>query len=79
MAGTYADHPPPGWHILDVMRESDHKPGWAALLIDVPYEDFSAWKDAGRPVHECWFRIPGKHPSREAAWEALEDLMETRH
>jgi len=30
-------------------------------------------------VQEAWLRIPGKHRSKEAAWDALRDLLETRH
>jgi hypothetical protein len=33
---------------------------------------------AGR-AREVWVRIPGKYRNRDSAWDALEDLMATRH
>ena len=33
-----------------------------------------------RPARQsCWYRIPGKHRNRDAAWDALEDMIATRH
>jgi hypothetical protein len=32
-----------------------------------------------RTAQEAWARIPGKHRDKEAAWAALQDLLETRH
>jgi hypothetical protein len=67
---------------------------WSALMIDVdPDElkncicDFPAlfyvnpkeYRPGGRAAHQCFVRIPGKHSSRDAAYDALEDMMSTRH
>jgi hypothetical protein len=71
----YLDHPAPGWFVLDVMKKTWRKWDWVALMIDVDLEDLQ--KTAH--VRERWLRIPGKHRSRESAWNALEDIMATRH
>jgi hypothetical protein len=76
---NYLDRPPAGWHVLDVMRRSSRRKwDWVALMIDVDPDDFLARRaDTSSP--ECWVRIPGKHRTREAACEALQDLLATRH
>jgi hypothetical protein len=33
----------------------------------------------GRVVREAWLRIPGKFRNKDAAWDALEDMLATRH
>ena len=46
------------------MREQAHrKHDWAALVINVDPEQFE--KYAICDVHHGWFRIPGKHRSRD--------------
>jgi hypothetical protein len=40
MTIEYLDAPPPGWFVLDVMRERARKRDWVALLIDVDPDDF---------------------------------------
>jgi hypothetical protein len=67
---------------------------WAALMVDVdPDElknctcDFPAlfyvhpndYRGGARHVGQCWIRIVGKHRSRTAAWNALEEMLATRH
>jgi hypothetical protein len=67
---------------------------WTALMIDVdPDElktcacDFPAlfyvnpkdYRPGERKACQRWLRIPGKHRNRDAAWEALEDMIATRH
>jgi hypothetical protein len=32
-----------------------------------------------RTARQCWVRIPGKHRDRDAACEAFEDMLATRH
>jgi hypothetical protein len=71
----YLDRPPSGWFILDVMRRERRSWHWSALMIDVPYDDFQN----GANTRSCLVLIPGKHRNRDAAWEALEDMMATRH
>ena len=90
----YLDRPPSGWFALDVMREKARKRNWIALLVDVDPDnlkvcacDFPAlfyvhpkdYRPGDRTVHQGWFRIPGKHEDRDAAWDALQDMMATRH
>jgi hypothetical protein len=90
----YLDQPPAGWFVLDVMRQEDRGRDWVALMVDIhPDElkncicDFPAlfyvnpkdYRAGGRRVLQCWVRIAGKHRGRNAAWDALEDMMATRH
>lgn len=94
MVVQFADAPPAGWFILDVMRQDGHRYDWAALMIDVEPEDlkdcfcsFPAlfyvhpkdYRPGHRTAHQCWVRIAGKHKNRDAAWTALEDAIATRH
>jgi len=90
----YVDRPPAGWFVLDVLRKGERKWDWCALMIDVDHDDLKhCWcKTAflyvdpneyrpheGRIAREVWLLIPGKHRNKEAAWEALEDMLATRH
>jgi hypothetical protein len=72
------DRPPPGWHTLDVARTGP-KWDWVALMIDMHPDDFKNYRRGGRTVREAWVRIPGKHRNKEAAWDALQEMLETRH
>ena len=69
------DRPPPGWFVLDVIREKSRTWVWVALMLDIDPEEHRL----GRPGCGCWVRIPGKHKSRDAACDALQDMMATRH
>jgi hypothetical protein len=72
----YLDHPPADWFVFEVLPENEGGQNWVAFLIDVPPDDFVLHR---RPARSGCFRIPGEHESRDAAWDALEDLMATRH
>jgi hypothetical protein len=72
----HLEHPPSGWFVLDVMPKAEHSRDWVALMIDVPVEEFRSGRCLGR---QCWVPVPGDHHSRDAAWDALEDMMATRH
>jgi hypothetical protein len=91
---TYLDRLPPGWFALDVMRAEARKREWVALVADVHLDDlkdctcdFPAlfyvhpkdYRPGDRKVTQGWFRIPGKHRNREAAWDALSNVIATRH
>jgi hypothetical protein len=90
----YIDLPPAGWFALDVMRKEARKWNWVALLIDVHPDDlkncacdFPAlfyihpkdYQPSDFKAQQRWLRIPGKHRNKDAAWDALEDMMATRH
>jgi hypothetical protein len=90
----YLDRLPPGWFALDVMRSEARKRDWVALLADVHPDDlknctcdFPAlffvhpkdYRSGDRKVNQGWFRIPGKHRNRDVAWDALENMIATRH
>ena len=90
----FLDRPPTGWFVLDVMRWESRKRNWVALMIDVHpdelknctckfpalfYVDPRDYRPGQRTAREAWVRIPGKHRSRDAAWDALQDLVATRH
>ena len=72
----YLDRPPSGWLPLDVMRKEKRKWDWVALVVDVHPRDFPTLFYAAR---QGWVRIPGKHRNRDAAWDALENMIATRH
>ena len=74
----YFDRPPPGWFVLDVMRRSmDSNWDWSALMVSVDPNDPD---DLKRIQSRGGFvRIPGKHRSRNAAWDTLDAMMATRH
>jgi hypothetical protein len=75
----YLDRPQSGWFPLDVMRRSKGSSlDWVALMIDVDPDDFKNCPTACRP-RQRWLIIAGKHSDRNAAWDALEDMMSTRH
>jgi len=35
--------------------------------------------DGSPTAREAWVRVPGKHRNKEAAWDALENMIATRH
>jgi hypothetical protein len=72
----FLDRPPAGWFALDVMKESRRKWDWCALMIDVHPDEYRL---GNRKAGAAWVRIPCKHRSRDAACDALQDMMETRH
>jgi hypothetical protein len=83
IAIQYLDRPVVGWFVLDVMRREKRKWDWAALMVDYDPDDYNPDDPnyTGPPTngHDAWVLIPGKHSSREAAWDALEQMMATRH
>ena len=67
---------------------------WAALVIDVDpddlercdvdfpalfYVDPDDYRPGFRKAHQGWFRIPGNHRTKEAAWDAIQEMMATRN
>jgi hypothetical protein len=79
----YLDLPPSGWFVLDVMRNKARGRDWTALMADFDPDDYDPDDPnyVGPPAnaHDAWVRIPGKHRDRDAAWDALEQMMATRH
>ena len=91
----YTDRPPSGWFPLEVMREEARSWDWVCLMTDVEPDDLKhctcespVWlyvhpdeyrPQEGRVARKCWVRVPGKHRNRDAAWNALEALIATRH
>jgi hypothetical protein len=75
----FLDRPPTGWFVLDVMRREPRKRDWVALMIDVDPDDFVNRRAGMHATRNCWVRIPGKHATRDAAWDAFEELAATRH
>jgi hypothetical protein len=89
----YLDRPPPGWFPLDVMKASEgRKWDWVGLMIDVHPDELKhcrcrmAWlyvhpddykPDGNRTAQEAYVRVPGKHRNKEAAWNALHDIIST--
>ena len=59
------------------MQVSDERTlDWCALMIDM---DPDEWPDPSRIAREVWVNIPGKHRNGDAAWEAIENMIATRH
>jgi hypothetical protein len=75
----YLDRPPVGWFALDVMRKESRKWDWCALMIDVHPDELKHCLCEGRTVRNAFVRIPGKHGNWDAAWDALENMIATRH
>jgi hypothetical protein len=89
------DRPAPGWFPLDVMQEANGRnAGWVALMIDVDpddlkncaaefpalfYVDPKEYRPGLRKAQQRWLHVPGKHRSRKAAWDALENMIAARH
>ena len=88
------DRPPSGWFALDVMRKEGSKLEWVALMIDVHPDELKDHlckiaflyvhpneyrPDGSRTAREAWVRVPGKHRDKDAAWDALENMIATRH
>jgi hypothetical protein len=68
----------PGWFVLDVMRaDMGRTQNWVALTVDIDPNDREAWRL--RKGRSCRIRIVGKHGNRDTGWNALEDMMATRH
>ena len=78
-ATEYFDRPPAGWFVLDVMRKESRKWDWVALMVDVDPDHPKDYRPSGRAVHQRWVRIAGKHRNGDAARDALENLIATRH
>jgi hypothetical protein len=59
------------------MRKEWRKWDWVALMIDVDPDDYVSNRiDTAR---SGFVRIPGKHRNHDAAWDALADMLATRH
>jgi hypothetical protein len=71
----YIDRVPERWHVIDVMKRTSRCWDWVTMVFDVDYKTFRK----GAKAQSQMVRIPGKHRNRDAACEALEDLMATRH
>lgn len=65
------------WHPLAVMLTHEGADDWVALMIDMDPDEFG--RERGRPVQQRWVYVPGLHQDIDSAWEALLDMLETRH
>jgi hypothetical protein len=71
------DRPPFGWFVRDVLPITDERKfEWVAFMIDVD-PDGLAYRTCS--PREAFVLIPGKHCDRDGAWDALEDMLATRH
>ena len=87
------DQPPAGWHPLAVVRRQSRKWDWVVLMVDVDPDDLikpRSYKieffyvlpsEPGgiRRVSNVWVRVPGKHRNKEAAWDAVQEMVAVRH
>jgi hypothetical protein len=67
------NHPPP-WFVLDAMKKSSRK--WDRVAPDGRYRSRRSPGDPPARNADFAFRAS---IARDAAWDALEDLMTTRH
>jgi hypothetical protein len=60
------DQPPPGlWHAVEMFKDAP-KADWVAALVD----------ELGSSTARCaWVRVPGKHRSRQSAWDAFKQTF----
>ena len=87
------EQPPAGWFVLDVMKANARKWDWCALVVDTHpdqlkhclckiaflYVHQNEYRpDENRRAQEAWLSIPGKHRSKEAAYDALEKMLAKR-
>jgi hypothetical protein len=76
------------------MRSGERGGDWTALMVDIDpddlkncacefpalfYVDPKDYCPGNRTAHQCWVRIAGKHRSQTAAWNALQNMIATRH
>ena len=67
---------------------------WVALMVDVDPDDLKTctcdfpalfyvhpkdYRPGNRTARQCWVNIRGKHRNRDAAFDALEATIATRH
>ena len=68
------DRLPDTWLVLDVMRRKARSQAWTALVVNVhPHDCPPGARRQG------WLPVPGRHASKDAAWDALRDAIATRH
>ena len=94
MSIEYEDVPPVGWFVISVARCGTRGWDWGALMTDVHPDELKnctcesplwlyvhpkEYRPGPRKAHARYVRIPGKYKSRDAAWNALEEMMTTRH
>ncbi len=88
------DRPPSGWFVLDVMKKESRKWDWVGLMVSVHPDDLKTcacefpalfyvrpkdYRPGDRTARQCLVRIAGKHRNKDAAWDALENMIATRH
>jgi hypothetical protein len=79
----YLDRLPAGWFALGVLKKDTRRLDWAAHIVDVHPDDLETrirdYRCGGRAVGEGWLSVPGKHRTADDAWEALQNMIATRH
>jgi hypothetical protein len=90
----YLDRLPAGWFVLDVMRQKSRGWDWVALAVDVDPDDLKnhacdfpalfyvhpkEHRPGERKAQQQWVRVPGKHRNKDAARDAVEEMITTRH
>jgi hypothetical protein len=76
----YLDRPLPGWFPLGLLKADDARRwDWVVQMVDIHPDILESDPTMHRPARSVWVRVPGKHRNRDAAWDALEDMLATRH
>jgi hypothetical protein len=75
----YLDRPPAGWFVIAVMQKEKGGLDWAALMANVHPDDLRKGTFVRCGFKDGWVSVPGNYRNRDAAWDALEQAMATRH
>jgi hypothetical protein len=76
----FLDQMPDGWFVLSINPNEEDWLEWSALVTDVdPDCDDLKWWRRDRINSSTFVRIPGKHETLEAACDAFEAMIATRH
>ncbi len=52
---------------------------WVVLMTDVHPDELQRYYETRIAYQEAWVRIPGNHRTRDIAWGAMLEMMQTRH
>ena len=66
---------PAGWIVLNVYRREARSRDWTALVVNI-HPHLCPHPGA---LRQGLLPVPGRHEDRNAAWDALQNMMATRH
>jgi len=76
----FLDQMPDGWIVLNIHPNEEEGLEWSAIVTDTdPDGDELAWRFRDPANGNTFVRIPGRHETYEAACDAFEAMIATRH